>query len=92
MGRFLFALFAPSNSLLLLLGLGLLLATLGRRRVGLGLAGTAFLVDAQGWLRAVRRPAGRPAWSDPARLVTELRDICTQPLTQPSGVPHAHTH
>lgn len=56
------------------------------------LAGTAFLVDAQGWLRAVRRPAGRPAWSDPARLVTELRDICTQPLTQSSGVPHAHTH
>jgi uncharacterized SAM-binding protein YcdF (DUF218 family) len=43
MGGFLFALFAPSNSLLLLLGLGLLLAAFGRRRVGLGLAGGAFL-------------------------------------------------
>jgi uncharacterized SAM-binding protein YcdF (DUF218 family) len=43
MGGFLFALFSPSNSLLLLLGLGLLLAAFGRQRVGLGLAGGAFL-------------------------------------------------
>ena len=55
------------------------------------LAGTSFLVDPQGWLRAVRRPVeGAPRWSDPAALLADAQAICAEPLGAPAGAGHVH--
>lgn len=58
---------------------------------GDALAGTGFLVDAQGWLRAVQRPGdGTSRWSDPALLLADARAICAQPIAAPNGAGHVH--
>lgn len=56
------------------------------------LAGTGFLVDPQGWLRAVQRPGGQgtPRWSDPALLLIDAWAICAQPVAAPAGAGHVH--
>ncbi|MDR3537352.1 MAG: CopD family protein [Acetobacteraceae bacterium] len=56
------------------------------------LAGTAFLVDPNGWLRAVRRAGDGPSWTDPALLIAEVRQICEHPISTPAGDDHEHHH
>ena len=58
--------------------------------VGAGLAsmsGAAFLIDANGWLRAVHRPGAAGGW-----LAGAIRDIEARPIQQLSGEPHEHHH
>ena len=55
-------------------------------------AGTQFLVDTGGWLRALWRPGDPPGWTDPAALVSEVARICSEPLATPAGAQHAHHH
>lgn len=54
------------------------------------LVGTAFMVDPDGWLRAVHRPGDAPGWNTPDRLIAELRAICANPISKPSGGGHDH--
>lgn len=56
------------------------------------LAGTQFLVDPAGWLRAEQRPGdAAPSWTDRPALLAEVRAICTHPV--PGGTPSAgHAH
>jgi len=51
-----------------------------------------FLVDPDGVLRSVWRKDDGDAWADPARMLEEVREICTRPLTIGSGVEHEHHH
>ena len=53
-----------------------------------GLAGTQFLADPHGWLRAVQ-PAGSPRWSDPALLRADVSAVRRDPLTAPAA---GHVH
>ncbi|HLY57715.1 MAG TPA: CopD family protein [Stellaceae bacterium] len=59
------------------------------------LAGTRFLIDPNGWLRAMQGPDG-PAigvpdggWDDPEVLLAEIRQICTHPIRTTEAA-HAH--
>jgi putative copper export protein/mono/diheme cytochrome c family protein len=55
------------------------------------LAGSVFLVDQGGWLRAGRVPGDKgPGWDDPARLIADIERICANPLSVQSGVGHEH--
>jgi mono/diheme cytochrome c family protein len=54
------------------------------------LDGTRFLVDAEGWLRALWRPGNRPDWDEPGVLAGLVRQVLTHPLGQPQ--PGAHHH
>jgi putative copper export protein/mono/diheme cytochrome c family protein len=56
------------------------------------LAGTSFLIDPDGWLRTVHRPADRPDWNDPEVLRAEVQRIRTTPLSQTPGGGHDHHH
>jgi putative copper export protein/mono/diheme cytochrome c family protein len=56
------------------------------------LAGSSFLIDPEGWLRAVHRPADRPDWNNPAALSGEVQRILATPISQASGVGHGHHH
>jgi putative copper export protein/mono/diheme cytochrome c family protein len=51
------------------------------------LSGAAFLIDANGWLRAVHRPGSAGGW-----LATAIRDIDARPIQQLSGGQHEHHH
>lgn len=54
------------------------------------LAGSEFLIDRNGWLRAVRvagRPSGWPTRND---LIAAVRGICANPLQPTSGGEHEH--
>ena len=55
-------------------------------------AGTQFLVDTGGWLRALWRPGDPPGWTDPAALVSEIAHIRNEPLAMPAGAQHVHRH
>jgi putative copper export protein/mono/diheme cytochrome c family protein len=52
------------------------------------LTGTEFLVDRDGWLRAMRRPDDRPRWSTPDMLLAALRQIANERISADSGHHH----
>ena len=55
------------------------------------LAGTQFLIDAEGWLRAEERPGeGAVRWADPSALLADARVICTTRIA--SAAPTGHVH
>jgi mono/diheme cytochrome c family protein len=56
------------------------------------LAGNEFLVDPNGWLRAIRRPGAEGAWPKGDDLIAAIRGICTHPIKPPGGGPHEHHH
>jgi mono/diheme cytochrome c family protein len=56
------------------------------------LEGTEFLVDPDGWLRAVRHPGGEGGWPKGDDLIAAVRGICTHPINPPSGGQHEHHH
>jgi mono/diheme cytochrome c family protein len=57
------------------------------------LSGTEFLVDPNGWLRAIRRPGGGGGgWHSRDELIAAIRSICSSPIRAPSGGGHEHHH
>jgi hypothetical protein len=55
------------------------------------LAGTEFLVDGDGWLRAVLRPVGSDHWASDADFLAAAREAATHPIaTSDSGPMHHH--
>ena len=52
------------------------------------LAGTHFLIDAEGWLRAVQRPGQPGSWNDPQILAAEIRVLRTNPIAAPGSGDH----
>ena len=44
------------------------------------IAGSEFLIDGDGWLRAVQRPGDAARWSDPAALASVIHDIAAHPI------------
>ncbi len=44
------------------------------------LAGTQFLIDDQGWLRAMQRPGSPGGWDNPASLQAEIQTLRNHPL------------
>ena len=55
-------------------------------------AGSEFLVDPNGWLRAVQRPGATSGWHSRDDLLAAIRGICTHPIDRPSGGSHEHHH
>jgi mono/diheme cytochrome c family protein len=51
-----------------------------------------FLIDPDGVLRSVWRKDDGEQWTDPGRLLEEVRTICTEPLTIGPGGEHEHHH
>lgn len=56
------------------------------------LAGTAFLIDAEGWLRAVSRSYTSENWHDQDQLIAAIRQIATHPIAAQEANAHAHHH
>jgi putative copper export protein/mono/diheme cytochrome c family protein len=56
------------------------------------LAGAEFLVDPDGWLRVVHRPGEPGGWLTTDDLIAAVRDMCANPIQQPSGNQHEHHH
>jgi putative copper export protein/mono/diheme cytochrome c family protein len=56
------------------------------------LAGSQFLVDPNGWLRARWREGDPDGWSDRDRLISEVRRICATPVSTAAGGGHAGMH
>jgi putative copper export protein/mono/diheme cytochrome c family protein len=56
-----------------------------------GLTGAGFLVDPNGWLRAVYPPSAAAGWRQDD-LVAAIRGIIAHPVEQPSGGQHEHHH
>jgi mono/diheme cytochrome c family protein len=56
------------------------------------LSGAEFLIDPNGWLRAVRRPGTAGAWHTGEGLIAAIRGICASPIHQSSGGMHEHHH
>lgn len=56
------------------------------------LAGAEFLVDSNGWLRAVHRPGAAGGWPTKDDLIAAIRGIRSNPIHQPAGGPHEHHH
>jgi hypothetical protein len=54
--------------------------------------GAAFLIDPNGWLRAVHRPDAPGGWHTKSDLIAAIRGICASPIKQPSGGDHEHHH
>ena len=54
------------------------------------LAGSEFLVDPNGWLRARVLPAEATAWSQPGVLAALAKEIAAHPLQAGAGVHHHH--
>jgi putative copper export protein/mono/diheme cytochrome c family protein len=48
-------------------------------------AGTQFLIDGNGWLRAMQRPGNAAGWNDAASLAAEIRRLRAQPVSSPAG-------
>ncbi len=55
------------------------------------LAGAQFLIDTNGWLRAVQKPGETIAWNDPGTLTEQVVQLCTHPIEQ-AGSNGAHHH
>jgi putative copper export protein/mono/diheme cytochrome c family protein len=55
-------------------------------------AGTEFLIDPNGWLRAVRRPGTTAGWHAGGELLAAIHEICAHPIEQPTGGQHDHHH
>ena len=53
-----------------------------------GLAGTVFLVDADGWLRRIWRWGDKPDWLNPAALAAEVRRVRAAPFSAGGGGHH----
>lgn len=51
------------------------------------LPGTAFLIDGDGWLRAMQRPDAAATWDDPKTLAAEIGVIRAHPLAAPTPMP-----
>jgi len=56
------------------------------------LSGAEFLIDPNGWLRAVRRPGTAGAWHTGEGLIAAIRGICGSPIQPSSGGEHEHHH
>jgi putative copper export protein/mono/diheme cytochrome c family protein len=56
------------------------------------LAGTEFLIDPDGWLRAVQRPGPGGAWQSRDDLTAAIRHIVANPIHPISGGLHDHHH
>ena len=56
------------------------------------LAGAEFLVDPNGWLRAIHRPNAAGGWHTAASLIAAIRGIDAKPIQPPSGGQHEHHH
>jgi mono/diheme cytochrome c family protein len=56
------------------------------------LAGAEFLVDPNGWLRAVHRPDAPGGWHTTDDLIAAVRGIDANPIQQLSGGSHEHHH
>jgi putative copper export protein/mono/diheme cytochrome c family protein len=56
------------------------------------LAGAIFLVDPNGWLRAVHWPDAPGGWHTDAELLALVRSICAHPISGASGGEHEHHH
>ncbi len=54
------------------------------------LAGTEFLIDGNGWLRALQHPAAQPGWNDPKLLAAEIGHLIANPIAAGAGASHAH--
>jgi putative copper export protein/mono/diheme cytochrome c family protein len=54
------------------------------------LAGSEFLVDSNGWLRALWRRGDRGGWDTPALLLARLQILADHPLPLGAGQPHMH--
>jgi len=44
------------------------------------MAGTQFLIDDKGWLRAVQRPDAAPGWDNPQTLAAEIKTLRAHPV------------
>jgi putative copper export protein/mono/diheme cytochrome c family protein len=51
------------------------------------LGGTEFLVDPDGWLRALWRPDSPGGWRTPDQLLAEIRRICSHPVATLTHLP-----
>jgi hypothetical protein len=56
------------------------------------LSGAEFLVDPNGWLRAVRRPGTAGTWHTGESLIAAIRGLRASPDQPPGGVQHEHRH
>jgi hypothetical protein len=56
------------------------------------LAGAEFLIDPNGWLRAVHRPNAAGGWHTGDSLIAAIRGIDAKPIQSPSGGQHEHHH
>jgi putative copper export protein/mono/diheme cytochrome c family protein len=53
------------------------------------LAGTQFLLDGAGWLRAMQRPTSAADWNDTARLLAQIHALAAHPIADSTGGSHA---
>jgi len=49
------------------------------------LPGTQFLIDGEGWLRAIERPGDPKDWNNPQALAAELNDLKAHPIAMGVG-------
>lgn len=56
------------------------------------LPGTEFLIDPNGWLRAVHTPGSSGGWPTSDHLIAAVRGICASPIQQASEGDHEHRH
>jgi hypothetical protein len=54
--------------------------------------GTEFLVDPDGWLRAIRRPGTAGGWHSGNERIAAIQSIGASPIKPPSGDGHEHHH
>lgn len=55
-------------------------------------AGTEFLVDSSGWLRAVFKPAAPDVWPDPSSFLAAAREAEADPVKVDDASGHHHHH
>jgi putative copper export protein/mono/diheme cytochrome c family protein len=55
-------------------------------------AGFEFLIDPNGWLRAVQRPGAGEGWHSRDDLLAAIRAVSAHPIEQTSGDPNEHHH
>ncbi len=54
------------------------------------LPGSEFLIDGEGWLRAMQRPGAAPGWNDPKVLEADIEQLAAHPIAASAGASHAH--